>query len=101
LVLIQGIIHIKIKEERLKVLDNITLNEPKTKSIVEILKKIKSTKGLIVIDGSNSNVELAVRNLKNFKLLKVNGINVVDLLHYDDLIITKAALEQLERNLLQ
>ena len=92
---------LKIKEERLKVLDNITLNEPKTKSIVEILKKIKSTKGLIVIDGSNSNVELAVRNLKNFKLLKVNGINVVDLLHYDDLIITKAALEQLERNLLQ
>ncbi|OGQ38457.1 MAG: 50S ribosomal protein L4, partial [Deltaproteobacteria bacterium RIFCSPLOWO2_01_FULL_42_9] len=59
---------LKIKEERLKVLDNITLNEPKTKSIVEILKKIKSTKGLIVIDGSNSNVELAVRNLKNFKL---------------------------------
>ncbi|MBI5874248.1 MAG: 50S ribosomal protein L4, partial [Deltaproteobacteria bacterium] len=40
-------------------------------------------------------------NLKDFKLLKVNGLNVFDLLHYDDLIITKTAIEQLERNLLQ
>ncbi|MBI3398798.1 MAG: 50S ribosomal protein L4, partial [Deltaproteobacteria bacterium] len=92
---------LKVKDGKLKVLDSIQLNEPKTKDISAVLKKINSTRGLIVIDGSNQNLELAVRNLKGFKLLKVNGLNVFDLLHYDDLIITKTAMEQLERNLLQ
>ncbi|MBI5048199.1 MAG: 50S ribosomal protein L4 [Deltaproteobacteria bacterium] len=92
---------LKIKDGKLKVLDNISLNEPKTKDILEILKKINSTRGLIIIDNTNPNLALAVRNLKDFKLLNVNGINVFDLLHYDDLIITKTAIEHLERNLLQ
>ena len=91
---------LKVKDGKLKVLDNIPLNEPKTKNILEILKKIHSTGGLIVIDGSNQNLELSVRNLKDFKLLKVNGLNVFDLLHYDDLIITKTAVEQLEKQLM-
>ena len=91
---------LKLKEGRLRVLDEIKLNEPKTKGLAVILKKINSNKGLIVIDGSNPNLELAVRNLKDFKLLKINGINTFDLLLYDDLIITKAAVEQLEKKLL-
>lgn len=91
---------LKVKDGKLKVLDNIPLNEPKTKNILEILEKIHSTGGLIVIDGSNQNLELSVRNLKDFKLLKVNGLNVFDLLHYDDLIITKTAVEQLEKQLM-
>ncbi len=91
---------LKVKDGKLKVLDNIPLNEPKTKNILEILEKIHSTGGLIVVDGSNQNLELSVRNLKDFKLLKVNGLNVFDLLHYDDLIITKTAVEQLEKQLM-
>ncbi len=92
---------LKVKDGKLKVLDSIQLNEPKTKDISAVLKKINSTRGLIVVADSNKNLELAARNLKDFKLLKVNGLNVFDLLHYDDLIITKTAIEQLERNLLQ
>lgn len=92
---------LKVKDGKLKVLDNILLNEPKTKEVLGILKKINSTRGLIVIDGANPNLELAARNLKDFKLLNIKGLNVFDLLHYDDLIITKTAIEQLERNLLQ
>ncbi|MBI5328644.1 MAG: 50S ribosomal protein L4 [Deltaproteobacteria bacterium] len=92
---------LKIKDGKLKVLDSILINEPKTKDVIVILKKINSTRGLIIIDNANPNLELAVRNLKDFKLLNVNGLNVFDLLHYDDLIITKTAIEHLERNLLQ
>lgn len=98
---IMSCLALKVKDGKLKVLDNIQLGEPKTKDLLGVLKKINSTRGLIVIDGSNKNLELAARNLKDFKLLKVNGLNVFDLLHYDDLIITKTAIEQLERNLLQ
>ncbi|HAG51465.1 MAG: 50S ribosomal protein L4 [Deltaproteobacteria bacterium GWC2_42_51] len=97
---IRSVLALKLKEGRLRVLDEIKLNEPKTKGLAVILKKINSNKGLIVIDGSNPNLELAVRNLKDFKLLKINGINTFDLLLYDDLIITKAAVEQLEKKLL-
>jgi len=92
---------LKVKDGRLKVLDNISLTEPKTKGIMAILKKINSNKGLIVIDGANPTLGLAARNLKDFKLLDVNAINVFDLLKYDDLIITKLAMEKLERNLLR
>lgn len=92
---------LKVKDGRLKVLDNISLTEPKTKGIMTILKKINSNKGLIVIDGANPTLGLAARNLKDFKLLDVNAINVFDLLKYDDLIITKLAMEKLERNLLR
>lgn len=96
---IRSVLALKLKEGRLRVLDEIKLNEPKTKGLAVILKKINSNKGLIVIDGSNPNLELAVRNLKDFKLLKISGINTFDLLFYDDLIITKAAVEQLEKKL--
>src|SRR3990167_4941061 len=92
---------LKVKDGRLKVLDNISLTEPKTKGIMAILKKINSNKGLIVIDGANPTLGLAARNLKDFKLLDVNAINIFDLLKYDDLIITKLAMEKLERNLLR
>lgn len=92
---------LKIKDGKLKVLDGISLKEPKTKDALGILRKINSTNGLVVIDRANLNLEMAVRNLKDFKLLNVNGLNVFDLLHYNDLIITKTAIEQLERNLLQ
>lgn len=98
---IMSCLALKVKDGKLKIVDNIQLNEPKTKDVLGVLKKINSTRGLIVIDGSNKNLELAARNLKDFKLLKVGGLNVFDLLHYDDLIITKTAVEQLERNLLQ
>lgn len=90
---------LKIKEGKVKVVDTLSLEKPKTKVMLEILKKMKSTRGLIIIDTPNPNVELSARNLKDFKLLRVEGINVFDLLHYDDLIITKTALEKLERNL--
>jgi len=52
---------LKVKDGRLKVLDNISLTEPKTKGIMAILKKINSNKGLIVIDGANPTLGLAAR----------------------------------------
>ncbi len=92
---------LKIKEGRLKVLDTIDLDKPKTTGIAKILKTINSTKGLIVIDGPKMDIEMAARNLKDFKVVNVGGLNVFDLLYYDDLIITKNGIEHLERNLLQ
>lgn len=98
---LKSALSLKMKEGRLKVLDDVSIEKPKTKGIVEILKRINSIKGLIVVNDSNANLKLAVRNLKDFKLLNVDVLNVFDLLKYDDLIITRAAIEQLERNLIK
>lgn len=80
----------------LKVFESLELEQPKTKSALEILKNSKLENALIVIDGASRNLELAVRNLKDFKLIKSGGLNVYDILNYDNLVITKGALEKVE-----
>jgi large subunit ribosomal protein L4 len=86
----------KIREGKLKILDSLELPEPKTKAIVDILKRIDSNNALIITEGPNRNIELAVRNLKGFKSLRVEGLNLFDMLKYDDLVVTRAAIERIE-----
>lgn len=83
-------------EGKMMVLDSITLAEPKTKAAVELLKRTNLVSALIVIEGENKNLELAVRNLKDFQVQKVVGLNVYDILNYDNLVITRSALEKVE-----
>src|SRR3989304_4243254 len=73
-------------EGKLKVFDAISLAEPKTKAALELLKRSNLDNALIVIEGENRNLELAVRNLKDFQVQKVVGLNVYDILNYDTLV---------------
>lgn len=86
----------KIKEGKLKIYDALELDAPKSKLALEVLRNSNLSNALIVIDGVNRNMELAVRNLKDFKLINVRGINVYDILNYDTLAITKSAFEKVE-----
>lgn len=86
----------KVKEGKLKVYDAIDLDAPKSKLALEILKNSKLSNALIVIDGANRNLELAVRNLKDYKLINARGVNVYDILNYDTLVMTKSAFEKVE-----
>jgi large subunit ribosomal protein L4 len=61
-----------------------------------VLSKSNHKKALIVIDGKNTNLELAVRNLKDYKVIDARGLNVYDVLDYDGLYITKSAFEKVE-----
>lgn len=89
-------LRLKVKDGDLKVFDSLELKEPKTKSALDIFKKAKLTRALIVVDGATENLKLAVRNLKDFKLIEVAGLNVYDVLNYKGLVMTKAALEKVE-----
>ncbi|MBI5587220.1 MAG: 50S ribosomal protein L4 [Deltaproteobacteria bacterium] len=86
----------KVKEGKLKVYDAIDLDAPKSKLALEILKNSNLSNALIVIDGANRNLELAVRNLKDYKLINARGVNVYDILNYDTLVMTKSAFEKVE-----
>ncbi|MBI5903897.1 MAG: 50S ribosomal protein L4 [Deltaproteobacteria bacterium] len=93
---LKSALSLKLKDGRLKVIDSFELAEPKTRLALEILKKSSLDNALIVISGENRNLMLAVRNLKDFKVLNAAGINVYDLLNYDNILITRGALEKVE-----
>ncbi|WP_152657753.1 50S ribosomal protein L4 [Oceanobacillus sp. CFH 90083] len=85
----------KVKEEGLFVLEAITIDAPKTKEIVNILNGLKvEEKALIVLSENDETVARSANNLQNVKVLTVEGLNVLDLLTHDKLIITKDAAEK-------
>lgn len=86
----------KVAENSIIVLDELKLDEVKTKAMVNILGNIKAEKALIVMDGVNKNVMLSARNIEGVKTASVSTINVYDLLKYNTLVVTKDAVAKIE-----
>jgi large subunit ribosomal protein L4 len=87
----------KVLENNIVVLDNLTLEAPKTKEMVKILNNLSvDRKALIVTDDVNENITLSARNIPGVTVVTANGINVLDVLNHDKLVITKAAVEKVE-----
>lgn len=65
--------------------------------MVKILNNLSvDRKALIVTDDVNENVALSARNIPGVTVVTANGINVLDVLNHDKLVITKAAVEKVE-----
>ena len=90
----------KLADGKLVVLDEATLAEPKTRQLVERLKKL-GWGSVLLIDGPefDGNLERAARNLIGVDLLPTAGANVYDILRRDVLALTKAAVRDLEERL--
>ncbi|HSH36140.1 50S ribosomal protein L4 [Schnuerera sp.] len=87
----------KVLNDELVVLEELNLEEPKTKEMIKILGNIKAgKKALIVMDEKNINVIKAARNIPNVETTFVNTLNVYDILNYDSFIITKDAVRKVE-----
>ena len=87
----------KVADQKLIVLENMDLDEVKTATVAKALKAIGAgDSSLIVLEGVNRNAELSARNIKDVKTALVNTINVMDILKYDSLVATKAAVEKIE-----
>ena len=84
------------KEDKLKVLNAFDLERISTKSFVGTLDVFDLAKTLLVIDGSNRNLELSARNVKDVKLLKPEGLNVFDMMKYQSIIFTQDAVRKVE-----
>ena len=85
-----------LNDNKLIVLDELSLDEIKTKKFMDILKNLKLDGGLFVLDKSDKNVILSARNIQNVKTTLTNSINVYDILKYGNLVLTKAAVEAIE-----
>lgn len=87
----------KVKTGGILVLDDLNLEQPKTKEMVNILNTLNvDNKALVVTAGQNENVWKSARNIPGVKQLRVEGLNVYDLLHHDKLVITKEAVAKVE-----
>ncbi len=87
----------KIKDETLFVLDNLSVEQPKTKAMLEVLSNLKvSDKVLIILPENDVNIELSTRNIPNASVATVAQASVYDLLHSSIVITTEAAVKLYE-----
>jgi len=87
----------KVGENRMVLLDKLELAEPRTKQMSELLKTLGVTESaLVLISAENKNIALASRNMPNIKVLRMENINVYDLLKYRYLITTQDALTTMQ-----
>ena len=86
----------RFKDERMTVVNALALEQISTKSFVEVLDRFELKKALIIVDGENTNLELSARNLPFVKVLRAEGVNVYDILKYPNLVLTEAAVDQIE-----
>ncbi len=86
----------RVIENKLYVIDNISFDEIKTKKMVGMLSKFDIDKAIIVMDKKDDNVILSARNIPTVTTVTSNALNVFDILKYDKMIISKAAVAQIE-----
>lgn len=86
----------KVAEGELIVIDDIKADEIKTKTIVNMLENINAPKALIVTEAVNKNVYLSARNIPNVETTFADTINVYQILKYDYLVASKAAISKIE-----
>ena len=77
-------------------MDELKLDEIKTKRFVEILNNLKVQKALVVLNDNDRNVILSARNIPKVKTALTNTINVYDILKYDTVVVTKDAVATIE-----
>ena len=90
---------LKNRDGKIIVVDKLELEEAKTKLMVKALAELKVTSALIVIPQPDEKIERSSRNIPALKVLRVEGLNVYDLLRYEHLILTEGALKLLEERL--
>lgn len=89
----------RVKESRVLIVDEFKFGEIKTKALNDVLKGKFALDQALIVDDANRNLELSVRNIPKFKVLKTEGLNVYDIVRYDWLIMTKRAAKAVEARL--
>lgn len=93
---LRSALSVRFKGERVTVLNAIELEQISTKNFAAVLDRFELERALIVIGDENRNLELSARNLPFVKVLRADGVNVYDIMKYPNLVLTEAAVEQIE-----
>ena len=94
---IKSLLSSKVLENELTVVDHLELKEIKTKEMAKILNNLKlEGKTVILLPEGNENVQKSARNIEGVKTLRVDTINVYDLLKHKNLVVTEDTVKKLE-----
>lgn len=93
---LKSVLTSRVLENKLIVLDELKLDEIKTKKMQGVLNNLKVKKALVVLNEKNENVILSTRNIPNVQTALTNTINVYDILKYNTMIVTKDAVKTIE-----
>ena len=86
----------RVVENKFIVLDELKLDEIKTKKFVEVMNNLKVEKALVVLNDMDTNVIASAKNIPTVKTAQTNELNVFDVLKYDTVVVTKAAIATIE-----
>lgn len=86
----------RVVENKFVVVDELKLDEIKTKKFVEVLKNLNVEKALVVLNDMDEKVIASAANIPTVKTTQTNELNVFDLLKYDTVVVTKAAVATIE-----
>jgi large subunit ribosomal protein L4 len=89
----------KLKQKELTILDCFELERVKTKDFVDILNELNIKSVLIVTDTKNENLEKSSRNVAGVKVLRAEGLNVYDILKYNQLVLLEPSIRGIEGRL--
>jgi large subunit ribosomal protein L4 len=85
-----------VRENRLSVVDDISLDAPKTKGLVSMLKGMGMEQVLIITENYNENLYLSSRNLEHVMVLEAKHADPVNLIRFANVVLTKGAVKQFE-----
>jgi large subunit ribosomal protein L4 len=89
----------KLREKSLLILEGFDLEQIKTKEFVKVISTLNVKNALIVIEKKNEPLELASRNVSTVKVLRSEGLNVYDILKYENLILLQSSINDIEGRL--
>ena len=86
----------RVQENKFIVVDELKLDEIKTKKFQNVLNNLKVSKALVVVGDDSDNVVKSAKNIPTVKTAYVNTINVYDILKYNTVVATKTAVANIE-----
>ena len=86
----------RVVENKFVVVDELKLDEIKTKKFLEVLKNLNVEKALVVLNDMDEKVIASAANIPTVKTTQTNELNVFDVLKYDTVVVTKAAVATIE-----
>ena len=92
----QSILSELIRQDRLIVTEDFTVDSPKTKQVQALLNELNLDNVLIVVEDVDDNLYLGARNLRNVDVIDVQGVNPVNLIGFDKVLFTVGALKKAE-----
>ncbi len=93
---LKSVLTTKVNDNKFIVLDELKMDEIKTKKFKAVLDNLKVNKALVILNDNDKNVILSARNLPKVKMAQTNTINVYDILKYDTVVVTKDAVATIE-----